>query len=75
MGPGEVGHGYLTAIGEAETYLLELGELGQFGEFLIQAEFVQQLYRAGMHGVAAEITEEISVLLQHAHLHTPAGQQ
>ena len=49
--------------------------MGQFGELLLQAEFVEQSQRAGVHGVAAKITQEIGVLLHHRDVDPRAGQQ
>src|SRR6185312_4072096 len=40
-----------------------------------EAEFVHDLQRRGMHSVAAEIAQEISVLLQNQRLHAGTGEQ
>ena len=44
-------------------------------EFVEQAELVHQLERRGMNGVAAEVAEEILVLLQHDDVDAGAGEQ
>ena len=44
-------------------------------ECIQHAKLVQHLQRRGMDGVAAEIAQEIRVLLQHQHLHPGARQQ
>ena len=47
----------------------------QLQESVDQPEFVHHLQCRGMHGVAAEITEEIGVLLQHHDLDAGAAKQ
>jgi hypothetical protein len=42
---------------------------------LLQAELVEQPQGAGVHGVAAKITQEIGVLLHHGDVDSRAGQQ
>ncbi len=49
--------------------------MGQLEERLEQAELVHDLERRGVDGVAAEVAEEILVLLQHHDVDTGAGQQ
>ena len=44
-------------------------------ELVEQAELVDQLERRGMDGVAAEIAEEVGVLLEHDHVDAGARQQ
>ena len=44
-------------------------------ELVEQPELVHDLERRGMDGVAAEVAEEIGVLLQHRHLDAGAGEQ
>jgi hypothetical protein len=44
-------------------------------ELLEQAELVEQPQRRGMHGVAAEVSEEVRVLFQHCDVHPAARQQ
>jgi hypothetical protein len=53
----------------AQLLMRQRQELGQ------EAELMHQLERRGMNGVAAEIAEEIRVLLQHDHVHSGARQQ
>jgi hypothetical protein len=45
------------------------------GELLAQPQFVEQGQRRGVHRVAAEVPEEVGVLLQHGHLDPGPGQQ
>ena len=47
----------------------------QLEELIEQAELVHQLERRGVDGVAAEIAQEIGVLLQHHDVDAGAGQQ
>ena len=47
----------------------------QLEKLLQQAKLVHQLQRRGMDGVAAEIAQEISVLLQHDDIDAGARQQ
>ena len=46
----------------------------KFGELLLQAELVEQPQRARVHRVAAEIAQEIGVLLHHRDIDAGAGQ-
>jgi hypothetical protein len=45
------------------------------GEIVGQTEFVEQSQGAGMHGVAAEVAQEVGVLLHHSDVDTAAGEQ
>ena len=54
----------IGALAEYAVHLLQL-LMRKFQKPVDQAEFVHHLQRRGMHGVAAEIPEEIGVLLQH----------
>ena len=47
----------------------------QLQELVQQTEFVHQLERRGMDGVAAKIAQEIAVLLQHDDIDAGARQQ
>ena len=47
----------------------------QLEEFVEQAEFVDQLERRGMDGVAAEVAQEVLVLFQHDHVDAGPRQQ
>jgi hypothetical protein len=47
----------------------------EFLEVLVQPQFVEQAQRAGVHGVTAEVAEEVGVLLHHRDLDARAGQQ
>jgi len=49
--------------------------VGQLEEFVEQAEFAHHLERGGMDRVAAEIAQEIGVLLQHHDVDTAAREQ
>jgi hypothetical protein len=49
--------------------------VGPLPELVQQAEFTEQLKRRWMDGIAAEIAEEIGVLLQHLHLAPCPGEQ
>ena len=44
-------------------------------ERLAEPEFVQQPQRRRVHGVAAEVAQEVRVLLQHGHVDAGAGEQ
>ena len=48
--------------------------LRQLCEFLQKTEFIENLQGRGMHGVAAEIAQEIGVLLKYRH-HDPGARQ
>ncbi|KIA60475.1 hypothetical protein FG87_36870 [Nocardia vulneris] len=54
--------------------LFELAR-GQFREFGAETQLVQQVEGGGMHGVAAEVAQEVLVFLQHGHFDTGPGQQ
>ena len=47
----------------------------QLEEFIEQPELVHDLERRGMNGVAAEIAQEVGVLLQHHHVDAGAREQ
>ena len=49
--------------------------LRQRGEARAEAELVEQGQRGGVHGVAAEVAQEVGVLLQHRDRDAGAGQQ
>jgi hypothetical protein len=49
--------------------------VGHAQELVEEAELVHQLEGRGMDGVAAEIAEEVGVLLEHHHLDPGAGEQ
>ena len=49
--------------------------LRQRGEPLAEPQLVQQRQRGGVHGVAAEVAQEVGVLLQHGDLDAGPGQQ
>ena len=59
---------------EHAVHLLQL-LMRQFQEPVDQPEFVHHLQRRGMHGVAAEIAEEVGVLLQHHDVDPGAAQE
>jgi hypothetical protein len=72
--PAEVPERHAAAVAGREDDLLDPG-VRQPGELVGQAQLVEQLQRGGVHGVAAEVAEEVGVLLQHRHLDPGAGQQ
>jgi len=45
------------------------------GEIVGQTEFVEQSQRAGMHGVAAEVAQEVGVFLHHHDVDAAAGER
>jgi len=45
------------------------------GEIVAKTEFVEQTQRAGMHGVAAEVAQEVSVFLHHHDVDAAAGER
>ena len=49
--------------------------LGERGEPRSEAELVEQGQRGGVHGVAAEVAQEVGVLLQDGHRDAGAGEQ
>ena len=49
--------------------------VGPSEERVQQAEFVHHLHGGGMHGVAAEIAQEVGVLFQHDHIDAGAREQ
>ena len=59
---------------ELAVHFLQL-LMRKFQEPVDQAEFVHHLQRRGMHGVAAEIPEEIGVFLQHQRIDAGAPEQ
>jgi hypothetical protein len=71
----------MREVGEHDAVLADLArELAQllmrpFEALIEQAELVHDLERGGMDGVAAEIAQEIGVLLEHHHLDAGAGEQ
>ena len=71
----------MREVGKHHAVLADLaGELAQllmrpFEELIEQAELVHDLERRGMDRVAAEVAQEIGVLLEHHHLHAGAGEQ
>ncbi len=87
---GEVGHGAEVQLAgdhfigqrRATGEVLPLDVVG--GVFVLavvwqvlfqQAQFVHHLEGGGMHRVAAEIAQEVSVLFQHGNVHAGAGQK
>jgi hypothetical protein len=52
-----------------------LDPVRQCGEPLTQPELVEQSERRGVHGVAAEVAQEVGVLLQHHDVDAASGQQ
>ena len=48
---------------------------GMRGEALAEAELVEQGEGGGVHGVAAEVAQEVGVLLQHRDLDAGAGHE
>jgi hypothetical protein len=65
--------------GDATTVEYELDPaldpVRQRGEPLAQPELVQQAERRGVHGVSAEVAQEVGVLLQHHDIDAAPGQQ
>ncbi len=49
--------------------------LRQLGEPFGEADVLQQRQGAGVHGVTAEVAQEVAVFLQHRHVHAGAGEQ
>ena len=80
---GDVGraHRQVREVGHQHALLAELaGEardllVRQLQELVEQAELVHHVQGRGMDGVAAEVAQEVAVLLQHHGLHTGARQQ
>src|SRR5262249_26627112 len=70
---GEVGDGDEDAADLGPQYLHLLMRQGEKG--LDEPELVHHLEGRGMDGVAAEVTEEVCVLLQHDHVHAGAGEE
>ena len=71
----------MREVGERDAVVADLaGQLAhllmrQLEELVEQAELVHDLERRGMDGVAAEVAQEIGVLLEHHHLDAGAGEQ
>ena len=61
----------MTSCADLHADVIDL-RMRQLEEFVEQAELVHHFERRGMHGVAAEIAQEIGVLFQHRRLRTPA---
>ena len=70
---GEVGEGVFLVAEECADRLRLL--VRQREELVEQAELVHQLQRGGMNGIAAEIAEEVGMLLQHDDVDAGARQQ
>ena len=49
--------------------------VGQLEKLIEQAELVHDLQRRRMDGVAAEVAQEIGMLLEHDHIEARAGEQ
>ena len=64
----------IEAVAELAVHLLQF-LMRKFQETIDQAEFIHHLQRRGMHGVAAEIPEEIGMFFQHQGLDAGATQQ
>ena len=64
-------HRQVGEVGDLHTLLAELGAearhflVRQLQEFIEQAKLVHHVQRRGMDGVAAEVAQEVAVLLQH----------
>ena len=71
--PAEVGDADRGAA-ELAVHLLQ-SLVRKFQKSVDQAEFIHHLQRRGMHGVAAEIAEEIGVLFQHDRFDSGAPEQ
>ena len=71
--PAEIGDPHRRAAEHAVHLLQPL--MRQFQESVDQPEFVHHLQGRGMHGVAAEIAEEIGMLLQHHDVDPGAAQE
>jgi len=71
----------VTEIGDLERRRADLAVegrdlvMGQLQEILEQAQLVHHLQRRGVNGVAAEVAQEIGMLLQHQHLDAEARQE
>ena len=70
---GEVGDPHRRVADDAAETLH--APVRQLEEFIEQAELVHHLERRGMDGVAAEVAQEVGVLLQHHHVDAGARQQ
>ena len=70
---GEIGEGE-RAVGEGDGEPFDVA-MRQFQQLLPEPEFVEQVQGRGMHGVAAEVAQEVGVLLQQHHPDTLPGQQ
>ncbi len=74
-------HRQMGEVGDLHAPIAELaGEardlvMRQFQELIEQAELVDHVQGRGMDGVAAEVAQEVAMLLQHHHLHAGARQQ
>jgi len=72
--PAKVGDDHAAVHVDREGDLVQPA-LRQLGEPLTEAQLVKQLQGRRMHGVAAEVPQEVAVLLQHAHLDARPSQQ
>ena len=70
---GEVGDGDEYAADLGPQYLHLLMRQGEKG--LDEPELLHHLEGRGMDGVAAEVTQEVRVLLEHEHVHASAGEE
>jgi hypothetical protein len=70
---GEIGDGHLGVADERADLFHHLVRL--LKELVEQAEFVHQLQRGGMDGVAAKVAQEIAVLFEHIDLDPGAGEE
>ncbi len=70
---GKIGDGEILAL-DAGADALDLVE-GHLQELLQQAELGHELDGGGMNGIAAEIAQEILVLLEHRDLNPGTGEE
>ena len=61
-------------VAEQRVHVVDLG-MRQLEELVEQAELAHQLEGRGMNGVAAEVAQEVAVLLQHDDVDAGARQQ
>ena len=54
---------------------VSISRCGNGGELVGQTQLVEQSQRAGVHRVAAEVAQEVGVLLHHRHVDAGAGEQ
>ena len=74
-GPGNRVRSTFTVVSWMVALTLSIIRCGRAANLVAEPQLVQQAQRAGVHGVAAEVAQEVGVLLHHRDVHPGAGEQ